>query len=89
MLASIINKSLTFNEGPLSGKSFHPLWMRERVSNQRNLDQNNFQRLYESSLLDQNISIKSFSQDDVFIIENVKVEGKINTNFLRDKYRNQ
>ena len=97
MLASIINKSLTFNEGPLSGKSFHPLWMRERVSNQRNLDQNNFQRLYESSLLDQNISIKSFSQDENFLritfsdgeVENFLIEDLINEinqkNFIPSK----
>jgi hypothetical protein len=35
------------------------------------------------------VNSKSFSQDDVFIIKDVSVQGKINTNFLRDKYINK
>ena len=35
------------------------------------------------------VNSKSFSQDDVFIIKDVTVKGKINTNFLRDKYINE
>mgnify|MGYP001217829992 CR=1 FL=1 len=34
-------------------------------------------------------STKSFAQDNIFIIENIKVEGKIDTNFTRDKYINK
>jgi len=32
---------------------------------------------------------KSFAQDNVFIVENIKVEGKLDTNFSRDKYINE
>ena len=32
---------------------------------------------------------KSFSQENVFVIDNVKVEGTINVNFSRDKYINR
>ena len=32
---------------------------------------------------------KSFSEENVFIIDNVKVEGPINVNFSRDKYINK
>ena len=35
--------------------SIHPLWLRERVNNKQYLDQNNYQRLYEPSLLDVDI----------------------------------
>ena len=32
---------------------------------------------------------KSFAQDNAFIVENIKVEGKLDKNFLRDKYINK
>ena len=32
---------------------------------------------------------KSFSEENVFIVENVKVEGSIDVNFSRDKYLNK
>ena len=32
---------------------------------------------------------KSFSEENVFIIDNVKVEGALDTNFSRDKYINK
>ena len=32
---------------------------------------------------------KSFSEENVFIIDNVKVEGAIDVNFSRDKYINK
>tara|TARA_B110000196_G_scaffold272894_1_gene249041 strand:+ start:1062 stop:2141 length:1080 start_codon:yes stop_codon:yes gene_type:complete len=60
----INNNILSFSTGPLSGKSFHALWLRERVSNEKNLDKNNLQRLYEPSLLDENIFIKEYSQNE-------------------------
>ena len=31
----------------------------------------------------------SFAQDNLFIVENIKVEGKLNTSFSRDKYINK
>ena len=34
-------------------------------------------------------SSKSFSEENVFIIDNVKVEGAIDINFSRDKYINK
>jgi gamma-butyrobetaine dioxygenase len=54
---------LYFNEGLLAGKSLHALWLRERLNDEKNLDQNSLQRLYEPSLLNENIYIKQFSQN--------------------------
>ena len=50
--------------------SINPLWLRERVNNKQYLDQNNYQRLYEPSLLD--IDIKFLKYD--FKDNNLKVE---------------
>ena len=55
---------LSFSDGLLSGKSFHALWLRERLSDKKNLDQNNLQRLYEPSLLDENIFINEYSLNE-------------------------
>ena len=55
---------LSFSEGPLSGKSFHALWLRERISDKKNLDKDNLQRLFEPSLLDDNIFVKEYSQNE-------------------------
>ena len=57
-------KNLEFVEGPLKGKILHPLWLKERLNDEKNLDQNNLQRLYEPSLIDINIEIRSFYVDD-------------------------
>ena len=62
MSVNIDNKSILFKNGPLAGKTLHSLWLRERLSDEKNLDPNNFQRLYEPSLLDKDIFIKEFSQ---------------------------
>ena len=32
---------------------------------------------------------KSFAQDNVFMVENIKVEGKLDANFSREKYINR
>ena len=55
---------ISFGEGPLSGKSFHALWLRERISDKKNLDKDSLQRLYEPSLLDSNILVKEYSQNE-------------------------
>ena len=62
-----IGKYLQFTKGSLSGKILHPLWLRERIKNEKNIDKNNFQRLYEPSLIDFDLSIKDFSQDCHFL----------------------
>ena len=58
------NKNLEFVEGPLKGKILHPIWLRERLNDEKNLDKINLQRLYEPSLIDNNLEIKYFSVDD-------------------------
>ena len=55
---------LEFVDGALLGKKLHPLWLRERLKDEKYLDKNNLQRLYEPSLLNDNIEIKDFSQED-------------------------
>ena len=64
---AIRNNFLSFSDGPLVGKSFHALWLRERLSDEKNVDKNNMQRLYEPSLLDINISIKEYSQNKNYL----------------------
>ena len=60
-MSDIVNNTfITFTEGPLIGKSLHSLWLRERLSDKKHLDQINLQRLYEPSLLDENIYIEKF-----------------------------
>ena len=44
--------------------SIHPLWLRERLNSEKYLDQNNYQRLYEPSLLDSNIKFSKFSVEN-------------------------
>jgi len=47
--------------------SIHPLWLRERVNNKQYLDQNNYQRLYEPSLLDVNIKFLKYDFEDNYL----------------------
>lgn len=61
------NQFLEFSGGSVSGKSLHPLWLRERISDEKNLDKNNLQRLYEPSLINSDLTIKKISQDDDFL----------------------
>ena len=40
---------------------FTHLWLREKLNSDKYLDQNNYQRLYEPSLLDAEIKFSKFS----------------------------
>ena len=55
------NNCLVIYEDQFSNYHLHPLWLRERVTDPEFLDSNNYQRLYEPSLITQNITIKNFS----------------------------
>ena len=44
--------------------SIHPLWLRERINNKKFLDKNNYQRLYEPSLLDSDIKFLKYNLED-------------------------
>ena len=46
---------LIFDHSDFKNFSIHPLWLRERLNSEIYLDQNNYQRLYEPSLLNSNI----------------------------------
>ena len=83
MNSIIDNNVLIFKKGPLAGKSFHALWLRERVSNKKNLDQNNFQRLYEPSLLDENIYFKDITEDSK-VLKIVFSDGEEGSFFIED-----
>ena len=56
--------------------SIHPLWLRERLNSESYIDQNNYQRLYEPSLLDQNIKFLKYKVEDNFL----KIEFTDNSN---------
>ena len=48
----------------LKNFSIHPLWLRERLNSENYLDQHNYQRLYEPSLLDPNIKFSKYKVED-------------------------
>ncbi len=70
---------ITIEEGKLKGTKLNSLWLRERLSGEIYVDQNNMQRLYEPSLLDEDLCIKEFRIGDNFIsiIFSDGAEGKI------------
>ena len=47
--------------------SIHPLWLRERLNSEKYLDQNNYQRLYEPSLLDPDIKFQNYLVEENFL----------------------
>ena len=77
-------KTVTLEEGKLKGIKLHSLWLRERLIGKDFVDQNNLQRLYEPSLIDQTLSIKDYIVEDNFL--NITftdgVNGKINIDDL-------
>ena len=54
------SQEIIIKEGVLKGAILHSLWLRERLSGDEFVDPNNLQRLYEPSLLDDNLLIDSF-----------------------------
>ena len=61
---------LKIDHSDLKNFSIHPLWLRERLNTEKYLDQNNYQRLYEPSLLDPEIKFqKYFIEDNILKVE--------------------
>ena len=54
-------KVINIKEGKLSEFKLHSIWLRERINGAEFLDQNNLQRLYEPSLLEDNLLINAHS----------------------------
>ena len=75
---------IIIKEGVLKGAILHSLWLRERLSGDEFVDPNNLQRLYEPSLLDENLLIDSFSIKDNFLSIKFSdgVEGNISVDEL-------
>tara|TARA_B110000003_G_scaffold267090_1_gene294930 strand:- start:3441 stop:4559 length:1119 start_codon:yes stop_codon:yes gene_type:complete len=59
MKIEVINKNVIFNHGDKKIE-IHPIWLRERVREEKYLDKNNDQRLFDPSFLE-NIDIKKAS----------------------------
>jgi len=80
-------KNVTLEEGKLKGIKLHSLWLRERLIGDDFIDQNNLQRLYEPSLINENLLIKDLIIEDKFL--NVTftdgVNGKINIDQIYDE----
>ena len=57
-------KVICINEGKLSEFKLHSIWLRERLTGSKFVDQNNLQRLYEPSLLDDNLFINSHNVNE-------------------------
>jgi len=83
------NNCLVIYEDQFKNYLLHPLWLRERLTEPEFLDSNNYQRLYEPSLIAQNITIKNFSLDKDIL--NIKfsddVEGSFLLNSLLDELK--
>ena len=58
------SECLVLDHNDFKNFSIHPLWLRERINNKKFLDKNNYQRLYEPSLLDTNIKFLKYSVED-------------------------
>ena len=52
-----INKNTIIYKELGTTKEIHPLWLRERITDNKSIDSNNEQRLYEHTELDKNLSI--------------------------------
>ena len=80
-------KTVTLEEGKLKGIKLHSLWLRERLIGKDFVDQNNLQRLYEPSLIDQTLFIEDLIVEDKFL--NITftdgVNGKINIDEIYDE----
>ena len=78
------SQEIIIKEGVLKGAILHSLWLRERLSGDEFVDPNNLQRLYEPSLLDQNLLIDSYAIKDNFLSITFSdgVKGKISVDEL-------
>ena len=65
------SQEIIIEKGVLKGAILHSLWLRERLSGDKFVDPNNLQRLYEPSLLDENLLIDSYSIKDNFYINDI------------------
>ena len=83
-------QNITIKEGKLKGIKLNSLWLRERLSGPDYVDQNNMQRLYEPSLLDEDLSVKEISLDDQFISLRFSdgAEGKISIEEINNEIKN-
>ena len=70
------NGCLNSKNENLKNFSIHPLWLRERLNSKNYLDQHNYQRLYEPSLLDPNIKFSKYKVEDNLL----KIEFTDNSN---------
>ena len=70
------NGCLNSKNENLNNFSIHPLWLRERLNSENYLDQHNYQRLYEPSLLDPNIKFSKYKVEDNLL----KIEFTDNSN---------
>ena len=77
-------KSIRINNSILKGIDLPSLWLRERLSGDQFIDPNNLQRLYEPSLLDENLMIDDYSINDNFLRIKFSdgIKGKINIDDL-------
>ena len=77
-------KSIRINNSLLKGIDLPSLWLRERLSGDQFIDPNNLQRLYEPSLLDENLMIDDYSINDNFLRIKFSdgIKGKINIDDL-------
>ena len=81
------NNCLIINQDNFKNYYIHPLWLRERLSEPDFLDSNNYQRLYEPSLINQKITIQKFSINKKIL--KVKFSDGEEGSFLLNKLLNE
>ncbi len=81
------NNCLVINKADFKNFYLHPLWLRERLSEPEFLDSNNYQRLYEPSLINQDLKIENFSIDNEIL--KVKFSDGVEGSFLLDSLLNE
>ena len=86
MKIELNNKKIIFNNNQ-NKTEIHPIWLRERVCDEKYLDKNNDQRLFDPSFLN-DINIKNAQIDDNFLklTFNDGVTSKFNINKLTSEF---
>jgi len=72
-------RGIDLKEGLLKDFYLHALWLRERVTDEINLDTNNLQRLYDPSLIDTDIFILEYKINNQLLY--VKFSDKTESNY--------
>ena len=66
MKIELIQNKVYFNNG-VEKKEIHPFWLRERVNNEQYLDKKTQQRLYDPTILNNNVSLNNVNINEKYL----------------------